>query len=1044
MKAHHKTLLLLTVLVMPYGRLPAQSPAIHLEELIIPDAPPLATIGGFYEDSYGFIWMGCLSGLYLFDGYSLTTFTRNTNDSLSISDNKVTKLLEDKQGNLWVGTQVGLNYFDRKKRTFKRYIDKNGIGGIHIHDITQDKAGKTWVGADDGLYRFDETNLKFEKYFPASQSNKETYKAFELMPTETGIYFFSKPGFLYLDFKTKEVVTIPTIPSIAAFHNDIITAIRYSNGRIWIGTSVGLYYYMPLSGNPVLEHPAFQNEYVNFIAENNDHTELWIATEKGLSVLNPRTNECKKNIPIVTPGRKPDGEEFFTGLFASSDMLWMSTNSRKIYKLNTQWQRFHHCPVNLVEELSGIPGLFELYEYSPGVLLVPKKSGAALLNIHTQKAIPFPWRPNYNLSGWKKGVICFSEEKGGMLWIGTGGGLFLFDKNKNRFINIEQQWKALSKLNGMAIRRIHRDRKNRLWIVTWGYSLFRFNFDTGILKQYNSTNADIENTRSILESRSGEIWVGTRGGLLRYIESPDSFQVYKNIPGDPESMSDNTAFCIYEDADGHIWVGTYGGGLNQLNLKTEKFKHYSTADGLKNNNVFSILPDQNDNLWLMGYDGISRFNRATETFQTFTYDQGLLNKEYDAFLYGRSRYSNLLFFCGKTGIDYFDPDHVQLSSFDPKVWITDFKLFNETVPIGQGNTLSDTFTLAQDISFTREIRLRYDQNVITLGFAALDYASSKTIQYAYQLVGFDADWQYAGARRNATYTNLNPGTYTFKVRATNSDGVWGTQTATLAITVLTPWWRSWWFFSLIFLFLAGLVFAFYQFRIRQIKERESIRANLSQRIAEVKMEALRSQMNPHFIFNCLSSLKAYVEKKDTENASIHISKFAKLLRQVLDQSRSGTITLEAELDTLQRYVELEKMRYKEKINFRMEIQPDLPVEDITIPPLLIQPYLENAIWHGLKHKTSGQGLLLLKVDAHEGECRIIVEDNGIGRAASLELKKKSNVAHQSHGLNVAAERIALFNQKYGNDAKITLTDLFDDAGKASGTRATFTFKTSQL
>ena len=185
-------------------------------------------------------------------------------------------------------------------------------------------------------------------------------------------------------------------------------------------------------------------------------------------------------------------------------------------------------------------------------------------------------------------------------------------------------------------------------------------------------------------------------------------------------------------------------------------KQYTTDHGLLNNNVFSLIPDGDKNLWLLGYNGISKFIPSLDSFQTFTHYQGLLNDTYDAFLYGKSRYSNHLFFGGTKGIDYFDPDSVLVSKFIPRVWLTDFKLFNESVPIAGSNAAKGKFALEQDIGLTRKIFLRYDQNVLTFDFVALDYSSPQTIQYAYQLIGFDKAWQFVGDKRSITFTNLNP------------------------------------------------------------------------------------------------------------------------------------------------------------------------------------------------------------------------------------------------------------------------------------------------
>lgn len=1025
----------------------AQTTEIRLEELNIQDAPPLATIDCIYEDSRGFLWLGSYSGLYMFDGYGITPFYHNPNDARSISDNKIKKLLEDRQGNIWVGTQLGLNYFDTRKKTFTHYNDKrkHGIDDVEIYDLKQDEWGNVWIAAADGLYKKELGNDLLKKQFPTELDQASIASIYAIELTAQGVYFCTPPGLFYLEYHTGKTVAIPSkTPLYAHTPTEKISTQQDHSGHIWIGTGRGLFSYGPFSDSVVIAHPDFYEEPVSFVGKENLQYELWLGTGTGISLLNTRTGKSNKNLPLQKNGERVDAEIFSQICHSASGIVWLGSAMRRLYKVDNNKLRFGHVPVHLLEDLKSVARkLFELYEYSPGVLLVAQKNGPSLLNIYTRQTTPFPYQPHYNVAGWKEGLTCFLEEKDGRLWIGTGGGLFLFDKNELRFINPEDEFGDFAKLKGLAIRKIHRDKKNRLWVATWAAGIFKIDLNTKKMMQYNSSKEQearkITYTRTVYETRSGEIWVGTRGGLLQYSESGDTFRVYKKIKNNPESMSENTAFCIYEDAEGNIWCGTYGGGLNKLDVQSGTFKHYTTADGLLNNNVFSLLPDKKGNLWLLGYDGISKYNPATKTFQVYTQQQGLLSKEYDGFLYGSSSYSNRLFFGGKNGVDYFDPDSIGLSDVNPVVWITDFKLFNESVPIEGSIRDTGGFALPEGISFTRHVTLRHDQNVITFDYVALDFSSPHTIQYAYRLIGFDKAWQMVGNKRSVTFTNLNPGDYTFQVKATNSDGIWGDKIATLHIAVLAPWWRSWWFLTLALLSVSALIISMYQYRIRQIRERESIRANLNRRIAEAKMEALRSQINPHFIFNCLSSLKSYVEKNETEKASMHISKFSRLLRQVLDQTKSDDVALTEELDTLQRYVELEQMRYK-NFDFQVAIQPGIPVRDIKIPPLIIQPYIENAIWHGLQYKNAGKGNLLLQVAMQEEECQIIVEDNGIGRLASMEYKKKSLNVHTSHGMNVTAERIALFKLKYENNARIDIIDLSDTEGKAAGTRVVLTFK----
>lgn len=245
-----------------------------------------------------------------------------------------------------------------------------------------------------------------------------------------------------------------------------------------------------------------------------------------------------------------------------------------------------------------------------------------------------------------------------------------------------------------------------------------------------------------------------------------------------------------------------------------------------------------------------------------------------------------------------------------------------------------------------------------------------------------------------------------------------------------PWWRTWWFRISLALAIGGLIIAVFNFRLRQVRER----AQLNQRIAQVKMEALRSQMNPHFVFNCLSSLKLFVEKNETEKASDHISKFAALLRRVLDDARAETetIPLERELDTLKRYVELEMIRFKDKFSFRMEISPGADLKNVEVPPLILQPYVENAILHGLQNRAGTGGMLIVRAKEQEGRLDVEIEDNGVGREAAQAIKDRSPVLRQSHGTNLTAERLAYFTQKTGIPATVETTDLRDAEGHAAG------------
>lgn len=1029
-----KTAFLTTLLSLAagIGLLSAQSrSALRLEEVSLPASPIVATIDCLFEDSQGFLWIGAYSGLFRYDGYALKAYQYDPKDSLSISDNKVTCMAEDAQGNFWVGTQVGLNYFEVSKQEFYHFSDTAscGLGKEWISSIIIDPDQNLWVTSASGVNLYDPAKKRFDKVFPEKAAQKAWL--FHAAPAETGIFFAFQNQLLQVSAGQAPKVVVQFPQKINFLVSDTLPRPGRPKGLIWISTDAGLMR-LDRSSLELAPVPFFEGKKVQEMYNLRDRILIPTVAEGYFSV-DPETLHTAGPVPVTVNG-VPRNIAYFRKMFtATRGITWYVDNLGNFYKSDARKERFRQTPVGKFDETPYLSNLFELFEYHPGQLLIPTKTGASLFHFRTGEFTPFPHIPPHNREAWDLGVICFLQEADSMLWIGASGGLFLLDRKNSRFVHLERDFPELNQLKAKkaVIRKIHRDRKGNLWLATWNAGVFKINFDRKTFQQYLHTqehfSAYLQAGRTVYETRDGHIWLGTRGGLLRYLEDRDSFVVYRNDPNDPESMSENTSFCIYEDADGNIWSGSYGGGLNHLDLKTGKFKHYTTHDGLLDNNVFSLLPDDKGNLWIAGFNGLTLFNPENKTFRTFTHHQGLLNNNLAAFVYGKSRYSKLLFFGGSQGLDFFDPDSIRAGSPAPRVWFTEFKLFNEPVDLSMPHT--------------PELTLRYNQNVLTFDYAALEYASPETVEYAYWLVGFDTTWQYVGNKRSITFTNLRPDQYILKVKASNGDGEWDpaeSNVVSIRLVITPPWWATWWFRIALALTITGIVTGIYRYRIGQVRER----AALNQRIAQVKMEALRSQMNPHFVFNCLTSLKLFVERNETEKASDHIGKFATLLRRVLDDARTETETvpLTRELDTLSRYVELEMIRFKDKFDFQLHLSPDLDTDNVEVPPLILQPYVENAILHGLQHRAGNQGLLLVRADGDERQVTISIEDNGVGREAARIFKARNPLHRQSHGLNVTAERLDYFSQKYGTRTSIETTDLFHPDGSAAGTRVTITFQ----
>jgi ligand-binding sensor domain-containing protein len=1027
---------LLIVWQMQLIALFAQKPNLRFEKVEFPDGPVLANITCIYEDSRGFLWFGGFSGLFMYDGHKLTPFLNNSKDSLSLSDNKVRRIMEDKKGNFWVGTQNGLNYFDLKKHTFKRYNvkEKHGLGVESINEIKIDKGQNVWVGTNRGVYLFDSIHQKFNRY---SYLKSDSAAIFRISFSNTGIYIntiapMGKSNLYYKDFKSDTATSI-------AFPNPNPFEVFAEEGKLWIAIDSRLYYINTLTNSTLATEYPINNDSRIYIFLKKIKDDMWFFGEKGLEYLNIKTAKIERYSynPIFPQGYP---ENNFTNAFiSSSNILWTQTINGDLYTADFSKIRFQSVPYNIMNKIKGAGELSEIYEYSPNNLLVRQKEGTGILNILTGKITPFPYKPDYNLKGWEGGIICFFEEKDDKLWIGTGGGLFLFDKKTNRFINLENEIKDFSMFKTILPRAIHRDKQGNLWITTWSEGTFKVDFEKKTIKQYLKRGTP-SNGRSIMETKDGQIWIGTRGGIGKYIANADTFKVYKQVLNNPESMSENTGFAMYEDEQKNIWVGTYGGGLNKLDIKTEKFKHYTTDDGLIDNNVVSIVPDKKGNFWLGTFSGISVFNPSTESFQNFNKKSGLSNVGYSSFFYGKGRYSDRLFYGGDTDIDFFYPDSISPSTIDPNIHLTDFKLFNKTVLTKGGNQNTKTFFLDEDIAFIKQITLKYEQNVVGFDFVALDYSSPKTVKYAYKLEGFDTAWQYIGNQRSATFTNLNPGDYTFKVKATNGDGIWGTKMATLKLTILAPWWQTWWFRSLVFFTISGLAYVFYRYRFNQIKEKEALKSALNQRIAEVEMEALRSQMSPHFIFNCLSAITRFILNHENDAATLYLTKFSRLVRLVLNHSQKETIPLSKELDAIQLYLDMEELRFHEQFTYTINVDKSLETDKISVPPMLIQPYLENAVWHGLLPKKTADNRLEMDIKKEGNSLMITIEDNGIGREKAADLKSKTALSddHKSFGMKLTAERFDIINKMNLESASVKIIDLKNEIGEGIGTRVVLT------
>ncbi|MEJ7682326.1 MAG: histidine kinase [Segetibacter sp.] len=389
-------------------------------------------------------------------------------------------------------------------------------------------------------------------------------------------------------------------------------------------------------------------------------------------------------------------------------------------------------------------------------------------------------------------------------------------------------------------------------------------------------------------------------------------------------------------------------------------------------------------------------------------------------------------FGGVDGYTVFNPLRVADDTFSPSVALTGIRINN--IPADYGYPASP-FKAA--INSVGKIVLPYTQNFLTFEFAALEYNITEKLQYRYKLEGLNENWVNAGNDNVATYTRISPGHYTLMINATNTAGKWSSHIKTLSVIIEPPFWKTWWFTALWVLAVAGIIYLIIINRIKKVRKEEQQKAAFEREASELKAEALRAQMNPHFIFNCLNSIKALIQEDNKQQAVTYLTTFSKLIRNQLNTAQRE-ISLYEELETCRLYTQLEALRFSSKIVCEFKIDENVDTHSLKVPPLILQPFIENAIWHGVLPKESGK--VKISVTGKDDFIQCAIEDDGIGRETSMRSKCQTSVTYQSKGMKLVQGRLSLHNVINNQGGTIELIDKQDARHNPAGTLIIVTFK----
>jgi len=799
-------------------------------------------ISAILKDKRGFMWFGSEDGLNKYDGYKFTHYKHDPGDSTSIVDSYIQDILEDHAGNLWIAASNGLDRFDRDKNCFVHYRDKAAT--YDIQDIFQDSKSRIWLATNQGLFLLDVTTGKFKSYQHIGRSKNGLENAYVYQVTEDSngaLWLGTNHGLLHFDILSGSVKSYfkDSFKKNSLASDWIMTLFKDTRGIIWIGTHGGglsRYNFATDDFTTFLYNPRNPNSIAhNDILSINEgrNGNIWIGTENGgLSVYdkernlfsnyshNPNDNSTITNNSVYSIYRD-DAENMWLGTYAGGVSF--------LPKFGEKFTSYRQIPGNS-NSLSNNSVLAILGDHDGEHVWIGTDGGG--LNLFNRKTKTFKhYRHDVNnrQSISNDYVISIIQLSKDVLGLGFHNGGFDFFNVKTgiaeHHLPKENDQNSLSTSD---VNNMFKDRDGNIWLGTWKGGLNFYNRKSGKITRYqhnpmvkNSLSSDIVTT--VFQDRTGTIWVGSYNGLNIMSNDRKSFRHYQNSVWDKKGLSHDKIQSVLETENGDLWLGTVGGGINHFDRATQTFTAYTEKDGLASNVVFAIREDNRKNLWLSTNKGLSQFNPEKKTFRNFSVSDGLQANEFrDNSSYEAA--DGQLFFGGVNGFSTFYPDSIKENSFIPPVYITGFQIFNKSVPIDGRNG-----TLTKDINETKNITLSYDQSVFTFEFAALSYIVPGKNKYAYMLEGFDQDWNYVGGQRTATYTNLNPGTYTFRVKGSNNDGVWNELGTSVQIVITPPFWQTWWFRLGGILLLIGTAIAFYRFRTFTIRIQKK---NLEKEIRE--------------------------------------------------------------------------------------------------------------------------------------------------------------------------------------------------------------------
>jgi len=940
------------------------------------------------QDAQGYLWFGTLGGASRFDGKLFTNYAL----SEGLPDPQVSAMVRDGRGVLFIAAGNALVHYVADRPVVE--VLPPQTNGTRILGLAADGNGHIYLGSDGGgMYVRDSTGIRALPGFPADTASNVR----SVMSLQDGRLLIGlRNGLLVWDKGVCKQVKVgdsdpKAINALAEGHD----------GTWWVGTVFDGLYRIDRDGTQVEfdeENGLLRNNVRCLLVDDQDR--LWVGTKFGLNLL----ENGRFKVFTIHQGMPNDN---ITSAFQDEEgNLWFGTDGAGALRYAgdrfvTYTVKDGLCSDLVMNITADAQGDLWLGTYDNGIC---RMDGMAMIS--TLDGLP-------NNTIW-----CGHKARNGDLWFGTSEGLVRL---------VDGVVHALPATSGLARRPVlslNEGPDGRLWCgLREGLAVLSPDGSVELLPDAGRS------IRNMARDKAGNLWLATELGLVRY--RGNNFKRYTKEQG----LSDNTVFCLLVDREDRIWAGT-ANGLSCMDHGT--LRTFKLAPDFGSNYVNLLVGSHGGRIWIGTNNGLFILHpdsllAGTGVPEHITLNEGLRSLEFNlnaGYLDERGR----LFLGSSGGLVFHDPQRSQGEGMlaPPKTRITGIRSFLQPTDWSGQSSGADANGLPIGLY------LAYRRNHLTFDYIGICLSEPDQVRYRYRLEGFDQDWLPPTDARFASYSNLTQGTYSFQVMSSVKNGEWS-EPVGFSFQITPPFWLRWWFFVACILLLSAILYGVLRYRanIRERAERTR-QLMLRSRMLQLEQQALNANMNRHFVFNALNSIQYHINKQDKATASRYLSSFAKLIRKNLDASENDTTTLAEEIERLELYLLLEHMRFKDKFEYRIKVEPGVDLHQAQLPAMMLQPYVENSIWHGIL-PMDGNGTVTITISAiADDRVRVRISDNGIGFEKSMGAKADTPADHISRGIEITKGRADVLRKLDLTDIRITgpMDQVDPKTGVRQGTEVT--------